>query len=93
MFWEGNFRLLILLDNDLIAISSWSNKASFEYDISSVKLLEISNKQSERNQSPSLSMFSESQGFLGGYKFECDHQFQTAVQWQDRMRIGIMSYH
>lgn len=84
--------MLILLDSDLIAVPSWNNKASFEYDIPSVKL-EISNKQSERNQSPSLSMFSESQGFLGGYRFECDHQFPTAVHWQDRMRIGIMSYH
>lgn len=69
------------------------NKASLEYDIPSVKLLEISNKQSGRNQSPFLSVFSEFQGFLGGYKIECDHQFKTVVQWQDRRKTGIMSYH
>lgn len=65
----------------------WSNKASFESDIPSVNLLEISDKQTERNQSPSHSMLCEFQGFLGGHKIECDHQSQIGVQLQGRKRI------
>lgn len=91
MLWEGSVNSLIQWSNCYSFI--WSKGASFEYDFPSLKLLEISNKQTERNQSPSHSMFSEFQRFLGGYKIECDHQFKTAVQWQDRRSIGIMSYH
>lgn len=66
---------------------AWSNKASFESDIPSVNLLEISDKQTKRNQSPSHSMLYEFQGFLGGHKIECDHQSKIGVQLQGRKRI------